>query len=69
MNTTEAVPSATPVHPVENYLEAGHTVRSWLLTIDHKRIGLLYLFSIIVFFAIGAVAAGIMRLELLTPPG
>jgi cytochrome c oxidase subunit 1 len=69
MNTTEEVPSATPAHAVENYLEAGHTLRSWLLTTDHKRIGLLYLFSIIIFFAIGAVAAAVMRLELLTPPG
>src|SRR6266700_4032026 len=36
---------------------------------DHKRIGLLYLFTILVFFAIAAVAAGIMRLNLLTPHG
>jgi cytochrome c oxidase subunit 1 len=69
MNTTEGAPAAAPVHVAENYLEAGHTVGSWLLTTDHKRIGLLYLFTIIIFFAIGAVAAGIMRLELLTPPG
>ncbi|EEF61941.1 cytochrome c oxidase subunit I [Pedosphaera parvula] len=61
--------SAAPVMLEENYLEAGHTIKSWLLTTDHKRIGLLYLFSIIVFFIIAAVAAGIMRLELLTPKG
>src|SRR3954466_15100412 len=54
----------------QNYLnEGGSTLKSWLLTTDHKRIGLLYLFSIIVFFFIAAVAAGIMRLELLTPKG
>jgi cytochrome c oxidase subunit 1 len=52
-----------------NYLEAGHTIRSWLLTLDHKRIGLLYLFSITFFFAIAAVAAALMRIELLTPAG
>ncbi len=52
-----------------NYLSAGHTVRSWLLTTDHKRIGILYLCSIIVFFAIAAVAAALMRMELLTPQG
>jgi cytochrome c oxidase subunit 1 len=46
-----------------------HTLRSWLLTTDHKRVGLLYLFTIIVFFVIAAVAAGIMRLNLLTPRG
>jgi cytochrome c oxidase subunit I len=61
--------SVAPAKVEENYLSAGHTIKSWLLTTDHKRIGLLYLFSIIVFFFIAAVAAGIMRLELLTPKG
>jgi cytochrome c oxidase subunit 1 len=50
----------------ENYLSE-HSVRSWLLTTDHKRIGILYLLSIIVYFAIAAVAAGLMRLQLLSP--
>src|SRR6185503_19681398 len=43
--------------------------KSWLLTTDHKRIGILYLFSIIFFFAIAAIAAALMRLELITPQG
>ena len=30
----------------KNYLNAATTVKSWLLTLDHKRIGLLYLFAI-----------------------
>src|SRR5437588_10497029 len=53
----------------EDYLSAGHTVASWLLTTDHKRIGLLYLLSILVFFTIAAVAAALMRIELITPEG
>ena len=52
----------------QDYLQA-HTVKSWLLTTDHKRIGLLYMFSITFFFAIGGVAATIMRMELMTPRG
>lgn len=51
----------------ESYLTEGKTIRSWLLTVDHKRIGLLYLFSIIAFFFVGGTAAAIFRLELLTP--
>ena len=43
------------------------TLRSWFLTTDHKRIGLLYLFSILFFFAIAAVAAALIRLELISP--
>jgi cytochrome c oxidase subunit 1 len=44
-------------------------VKSWLLTLDHKRIGLLYLFSISFFFAIGGIYATLIRLELVTPAG
>jgi cytochrome c oxidase subunit 1 len=53
----------------DNYLSADDTLASWLLTTDHKRIGILYLLSILVFFLVAAVAAGLMRLELLTPQG
>jgi cytochrome c oxidase subunit 1 len=52
-----------------NYLSRDHSVRSWLLTTDHKRIGLLYLWTIIFFFIIASVAAAMMRVELLTPQG
>ncbi len=52
-----------------NYLTNGHTVKSWLLTLDHKRIGLLYLFAISIFFAIGGIYASLIRLELITPQG
>jgi len=51
------------------YLNAGHTLRSWLLTRDHKRIAILYGISITVFFVIGGCAAALMRLELVTPQG
>ena len=44
-------------------------MRSWLLTTDHKRIGILYLCTIIIFFFIASVAAAMMRIELLTPQG
>ncbi len=51
------------------YLNATHTVKSWLLTLDHKRIGLLYLFAISFFFLLGGVFATLIRLELITPQG
>ena len=50
-----------------NYLNVRHTVASWLLTKDHKRIGLLYLALVTLAFAIGAVFAAGIRLELTTP--
>jgi cytochrome c oxidase subunit 1 len=53
--------------PALNYLNNGHGAASWLLTKDHKRIALLYLVSITVFFAIGGFFAMMVRLELQTP--
>jgi cytochrome c oxidase subunit 1 len=52
-----------------DYLHDGHTLRSWLLTTDHKRIAVLFALSITLFFFIGAVAIFIVRLDLLTPAG
>src|SRR5688500_13048333 len=52
-----------------NYLNAQYGLKSWLLTKDHKRIALLYLGSISVFFLIGGLYAMFIRLELLTPQG
>ncbi len=57
-----------PVSPV-NYLNAEHGWKSWLFTTDHKRIALLYLFSITAFFWVGALFAALMRLNLVTPNG
>ena len=59
----------TELRPKTNYLNVSHSIRSWLLTTDHKRIGLLYLVGIIFFFAIAGAAAAVMRVALLTPQG
>src|SRR4051812_26638967 len=53
----------------ETYLNNKYSVASWLLTKDHKRIAILYLFSITFFFIIGGVAATMLRLHLMTPHG
>jgi cytochrome c oxidase subunit I len=55
--------------PEKSYLNAEYGLKSWLLTLDHKRIALLYLFTTIFFFVIGGTAAALIRLELLTPAG
>ena len=52
-----------------NYLNVNYGVKSWLLTKDHKRIALLYLGAVTLFFFIGGAAAVIFRIELLTPQG
>ena len=42
---------------------------SWLTTVDHKRIGMLYLFTALTWFAIGGLEAVIMRAQLMGPNG
>ena len=62
------VPHGTIDAP-QDYLHITHTLRSWFLTTDHKRIGILYLISITGFFVVGAAAAGLLRLSLVVPDG
>lgn len=50
-----------------SYLNEQKGLKSWLLTIDHKRIGIMYLWSVLGAFFIGGVFALLLRLELLTP--
>ena len=51
----------------ESYLSVKKGIASWLFTLDHKRIGLMYLASICLFFFVGGMLALGVRLELLTP--
>src|SRR5579862_7554355 len=68
MSTIVSLPDqATARIPKVNFISKEHGLLSWLLTGDHKRIAMLYLASITVFFAIGGALAGLIRLELLTP--
>ncbi len=53
----------------EHYLNEHLGIKSWLFTTDHKRIALLYLFTITAFFFMGGFFALLIRLELLTPAG
>src|SRR3981081_4077451 len=58
-----------PVEVRGNYLAEPYGIKSWLLTVDHKRIALLYLIAITFFFFLGGAFAVMIRLELLTPEG
>ncbi|HET7624077.1 MAG TPA: cbb3-type cytochrome c oxidase subunit I, partial [Verrucomicrobiae bacterium] len=71
MNTTAPAEMLVPAirREPKNYINEKHTLLSWLFTTDHKRIGLLYLYSLLVYFSIAAIAAAMMRMELVTPQG
>ena len=60
-----------PLHGTsgDNYLTHTRGIRSWLLTLDHKRIGVMYLVSILLMFLLGGVFALLVRTELLHAAG
>ena len=51
----------------ENYLNCDRSFLSWALTLDHKRIGVMYLVGIMTFFLIGGLFALLVRTTLLWP--
>jgi cytochrome c oxidase subunit 1 len=59
-----------PVEPLrEHYLNNGIGWKSWLFTLDHKRIGILYLVTISLMFLLGGIAASLVRFNLIEPQG
>src|ERR1051326_4036928 len=78
MSTPTAVPQGQPEGerlyvepemPREHYINVNYSWRSWLFTLDHKRIAILYLVSATLMFFIGGLGALIVRLNLLSPEG
>jgi cytochrome c oxidase subunit I len=68
LEADEATPALTEVKgPRLNYLNDGTTLRSWMLTLDHKRIAILYLVLTMSSFIMGGVFALLIRIKLLTP--
>lgn len=64
-------PELTPAQEKERvtYLNHDYSLISWLLTVDHKRIGILYLITVSTYFVFGGIAAGLVRLNLVSPTG
>lgn len=56
-------PGHTQAHG-DNYLNHSKGIVSWLTTLDHKRIGVMYLFTVLFFFLLGGIFALGIRLEL-----
>ncbi len=54
----------------QSYIHNGSKYKGllgWLTTVDHKRIGLMYLYAVVAFFFIGGLLGGVMRTELQSP--
>ncbi|MBD3402813.1 cytochrome c oxidase subunit I [candidate division GN15 bacterium] len=59
--------NAAATAAVPSYLQEPKGIKSWLLTVDHKRIGIMYLAAIMFFFFVGGALAVILRTELFRP--
>jgi cytochrome c oxidase subunit 1 len=55
---------ASAMTPNDHYLNHGSGFRSWALTLDHKRIGVMYLVATLGSFLLGGMAALAVRTEL-----
>ena len=55
--------------PQDNYITHGRGVLSWLLTLDHKRIGVMYLVAVLTSFLFGGIFALLVRAHLWSPEG
>lgn len=53
----------------ENYLNHEQGLMSWLTSLDHKRIGLMYMISVMTFFLVGGIMALLVRWELFSVGG
>lgn len=69
MSTTIASQPASDIEswPKTHYWNATRGWKSWVFTLDHKRIGMMYLIAILTSFLLGGLFAILVRLELLTP--
>src|SRR3712207_2503906 len=64
MSTTAAAPAYTQATE-----KSGAGIWSWLATVDHKRIGVLYLLTSMTWFIVGGLEAVIIRAQLQGPNG
>ncbi|MBV9212309.1 MAG: cytochrome c oxidase subunit I [Actinobacteria bacterium] len=67
MATVASPEAARRVYRLERVWRERPGLLGWLTTCDHKRIGILYLFTSLAFFAAGGVEALLVRTQLITP--
>jgi cytochrome c oxidase subunit 1 len=60
----DAMPLPTEGATSQPWLE---TLHAWVTTVDHKRIGTLYILYALIFLVIGGIEATIMRIQLMRP--
>ena len=67
MSATSPPIPALSVPPRSTYANDEYSIRSWVFTTDHKRVGVLFLVTTTLMMALGGAFALVLRLEHLTP--
>jgi cytochrome c oxidase subunit 1 len=67
MNPSHASDAERGYYPRNYLVQPATGLKSWLTTLDHKRIGVMFLVAVCIAFAIGGFFALLIRVELLTP--
>jgi cytochrome c oxidase subunit I len=67
MSTEPATSTPAAGTPEPDFWNASKGLKSWLLTLDHKRIGFMYLFGILGALILGGAFALLVRIELFSP--
>src|SRR6201988_5025260 len=62
--STDAIAISGPQHGERTW---GETLHEWVTTVDHKRIGLLYILIALLFLFIGGIEAMVIRIQLMFP--
>ncbi len=65
--TTDGTLPAVPLLTAHSVEREDTGWRSWVLTTDHKKIGIMYIVAALVFFVLGGTEALLIRLQLGTP--
>src|SRR5579884_4040454 len=66
MSDVPLTPGLIPAEAAHGSREASHWLE-WIATVDHKRIGIMYLVTTLIFLIVGGVEALLMRIQLAWP--
>jgi cytochrome c oxidase subunit I len=67
---TDSIPISSPIDvPRESAKPWLETLHEWVITVDHKKLGMMYIGSALVFLVLGGIEAIVMRIQLAVPHG
>src|SRR5262249_34691331 len=65
--SSKSIPITAPVGQMVERKSLSETLHEWVITVDHKRLGLMYIGASLFFLVLGGVEATIMRIQLAVP--